>query len=105
MMSGEIDTDPFWDTIHNQPFMETVITRRVVPPKPSECSHCKETRPLKLVEAMTAYAPPTYTIWIAVVHDDYPPDPNPPQWLCEECEADHNAYWTAMWDEYHASRG
>jgi len=85
-------------------FFEAMKVRRADPPKPTECSHCGRVKPLKLVGAMTAYEPEPYSLWVAVVYDDRPPDPNPSSWLCAECEVEHDEFWTAMWDEYNSGR-
>jgi hypothetical protein len=58
------------------------------------CSNCGSFHRLDWQPSMTAYA-----------SKPGEPDPNAPVWLCEDCAADYEDHWTAMWDEYHRSHG
>jgi len=77
--------------------------RRKYPPTKEACERCGSTEGVELEDSRTAYVEPDYSLWIAVMYDDKPPDPNAPSPLCRECAREHHAYWDEQWAEYYAT--
>lgn len=64
---------------------------------PTKCEHCDRRGLWWPTPGMTAYHYEGPT--------NAPDDPNRWSFYCRRCAYDHDEYWRAMWDEYHASRG
>ena len=71
---------------------ERIVLRNI-----GACEHCQSTDDVALRSSMTAY-----NFDGPCNSDD---DPNRDWMGCASCWAEHEAHWSAMWDEYYASRG